>query len=151
MADGNDRDYSFAPTQSLDPRADYCARRSWRTGSWRSTGSPSTRILDAGAQVRLALEEGAGPKELASHGVGWVLVGGTGRNGRPSGFDSATPVFQGDYLTLYRVENPVIVPGASPVHRATMIVLHLVWLAVLVLACLLAGSRYVPTTRRRRD
>ncbi|HNP57101.1 MAG TPA: hypothetical protein PK331_00360 [Gordonia sp. (in: high G+C Gram-positive bacteria)] len=149
---GMTRDYSFAPTQSLDPARRLLRAPVLEDGELEVDGKPvdadpSTR----GAQVRLALEEGAGPKELASHGVGWVLVEEPERNGRPSGFDSATPVFRGDYLTLYRVENPVIVPGASPVHRATMIVLHLVWLAVLVLACLLAGSRYVPTTRRRRD
>jgi hypothetical protein len=149
---GMARDYSFAPTQSLDPARRLLRAPVLEDGELEVDGKPvdadpSTR----GVQVRLALEEGAGPKELASHGVGWVLVEEPERNGRPSGFDSAAPVFRGDYLTLYRVDNPVIVPGASQAHRAMMIVVHLVWLAVLVLVCLLAGSRYTASQARRHS
>ena len=136
---GMTRDYSFAPTQSLDPARRLLRAPVLEDGELEVDGKPvDADPLDAGAQVRLALEEGPGRRSwphTASDGSSWrnraqrsavgIRLGHTG--------------FRGDYLTLYRVENPVIVPGASPVHRATMIVLHLVWLAVLVLACLLAG------------
>ena len=142
---GMAREYSFAPTQSLDPARRLLRAPVLEDGELEIDGKPvDADPSSRAAQVRLALEEGAGPKDLASHGVGWVLVEEPDRNGRPSGFASATPVFRGDYLALYRVQNPVIVAGASSADRAIMIVVHVAWLAVLVLACLVAGSRTPP-------
>ncbi|QKT08757.1 hypothetical protein HUN08_17275 [Gordonia sp. X0973] len=145
------RDYSFAPTQSLDPARRLLRAPVLETGELvvdgqRVDAAPTTRA----AQVQRALEQGAGPADLAAEGVGWLLVEEPSRNRTPTGFVSATPVFAGDYLTLYRVPNPVIEAGASSARRAIVLVAHLVWLIALVGAVGLVVSRCVASRRAPR-
>ncbi|GAB11588.1 hypothetical protein GOARA_078_00370 [Gordonia araii NBRC 100433] len=141
---GITRDYSFTPTQSLDPARRLLRAPVLESGKLEIDGhavdlDPSSRA----SQVELALEEGAGPKDLASHGVGWVLVEEPDRNETPAGFAAQTPVFTGEHLRLYRVDNPVISPGASAAQRAIVSVAHLAWVVALAaaLASLVVGSR----------
>ncbi|MFT4201570.1 hypothetical protein [Gordonia sp. (in: high G+C Gram-positive bacteria)] len=146
---GMTRDYSFAPTQSLDPARRLLRAPVLETGELTVDGKrvdadPSSRA----ARVQRALQRGAGSAELAGMGVGWVLVEEPDRNGTPRGITSVAPVFTGDWLQLYRVENPVIVDGASAARRAIVLGAHLLWLAALV-AAVSAAARRLARSRRR--
>lgn len=79
-------------------------------------------------EVQRLLTSGAGVDELASHGVGWVVV-----EGSAAPLDLPVVHRDGD-ITLYRVGGDT--PRAE--HRGLMIAAHLVWLATLVAG--VAGS-----------
>ncbi|GED96051.1 hypothetical protein [Gordonia crocea] len=136
------RDYSFTSTPSLDPARRLLRAPVLESGALDIDGTtvdanPTRRA----AALERALTEGAGPSVLASHGVGWVLVEEPERTGTPSGLSTATPVFDGDYLRLYRIENPAVIPGASALSRAVVIGAHLVWLLGLFSALVLVAGR----------
>ncbi|MFT3901353.1 MAG: hypothetical protein QM728_14055 [Gordonia sp. (in: high G+C Gram-positive bacteria)] len=144
------RDYSFTTTPSLDPARRLLRAPVLETGQLDVDGktvdaAPASRA----ARVEDLLTRGGGPQELARHGVGWVLVEEPERNRTPAGLTD--PVFSGRYLTLYRVENPVIVPGASAAKRAVAVGAHLTWLAVLLvaLACAVAALDHRKATEAK--
>jgi len=92
-------------------------------------------------EVQRLLLAGAGRAELASHGVGWVVVESSG------GADPLAPLglpiaYRDDDLTLYWIcgDRP------SAEHRGTMIAAHLLWLVTLVVGAV--GT--IGSARRRR-
>ena len=135
------REYSFASTSSLDPARRLLRAPVLESGALvvdgKTVDADPTRVS---AQVELALAEGAGPTERASHGVGWLLVEEPERNGVPAGFGTDRPVFQGEYLALYRIPGPVIAAGASPVRRGAVVGAHVAWVLGLGIALALLGA-----------
>ncbi|WP_249358402.1 hypothetical protein [Nocardia cyriacigeorgica] len=105
-------------------------------------------VSGEGARARRAEQlmlEGGSPTELATLGVGWVLV--EHRTPGPMGESEMTlaqldPVLRTPDLSLYRV--PGTIAERSSAHRPLVIGAHMLW-AALLLAPLLA---FVPTLRR---
>ncbi|MUM19081.1 MULTISPECIES: hypothetical protein [unclassified Mycobacteroides] len=97
-----------------------------------------------GRRAEELLRAGAGPRELADEGVGWVVV----QAGTPGdqGLSSKTlaqlePTYRDGDITLYRVPGPWTPIGASPGRRAAAIAAHLVWAALLAAGAVAAGLR----------
>ncbi len=144
---GMAREYSFTRTASLDPARRMLRAPVLESGALQVDGATvDADPANPAAQVERALLAGAGPAQLRGHGVGWLLVEEPERNGVPAGFASAAPVFRGDYLVLYRVEDPSVAPGASAARRAVVLAAHLVW--VLALAAAVAATLLAVSGRR---
>lgn len=108
-------------------------------------------VAGEGARARAVeslLLHGGSARELADHGVGWVLLE-RGTPG-PLGESKTTlaqldPVFGDADLALYRVPGPIRQQAGSSMDRGIAIAAHAVWGALLVGGLLLAAS-----TRRKR-
>lgn len=97
------------------------------------------------AAVASALEAGGAPDDLATLGVGWVLVENDSPPARLAA--DARLVHDGDDLRLYRVDDPAH-HGAEATDRALAIAAHLLWAAMLVAG--VAGALVVSARERRR-
>jgi hypothetical protein len=128
---------------------------------------PRTTVIDdtlyvsgkaiAGEDVRAAQlrDAVADSGDLADLGIGWVLVE-HGTPGEPTErvTDGMTPVYQGEWLDLYRVPGSVTPPAShapptAPVVAADVIALATVTLGLLWL--LLPAGRLFPSRRRSRE
>lgn len=92
-------------------------------------------------ELERLIRSGAGATALATAGVGWVVVESSSASS-----DLELPVaFAGDGLVVYRVGGDR--PAAA--HRGAMIAVHLVWLAVLLVAALGMAADAFRAGRRR--
>jgi hypothetical protein len=121
----------------LDPLPRWVSADVLTTGDLNIGGQTVPGEGERARAVDRLVRSGAGADELASAGVGWVVVEGSGQP------RLTLPVaFTDDAITVYRVGGEH--PAAS--HRGVMIAAHLVWLAAL-----LAGAiGMIATAVRRR-
>ena len=127
----------------LDPAPRMLPRDVLQTGELPVRGGS---VAGEGARARAVerlLLDGAGPDELAAHGVGWVLVEHTspGPLGRSRAtLDRLTAVYADHELSLYQVPHPHDAGAKSAgAHRFIAIAAHLAW-ALLLLAGALAAA-----------
>ncbi len=120
-------------------------------------GEPVDTPPERRRQVIDDLARGGSPSSLAGLGVGWVVVEKTANSGDatvprhlvapPDAADRrAELVFDGDYLTVYRLFGPEDFPGPTPLAWAAAAITHGGWLLLLI-AGLIAQLRRV-TSRR---
>ena len=129
----------------LDPLPRWVSADVLTTGDLLIAGQTVPGEGERAREVQRLLLAGAGRAELASHGVGWVVVESSG------GADPLAPLglpvaYRDDDLTLYWIGGDR--PSAE--HRGTMIAAHLLWLVTLVVGGVgvLVGGL---TSRRRRS
>ena len=101
-----------------------------------AVGGEGTRA----GQVENLLLSGGGSAELAALGVGWVLV----ERDTPGQFDESSrrdleKVFADNYLELYRVPGDIAVHQASSIARTSVIIAHLAWVLMGIVALLSVG------------
>ncbi|NMM84515.1 hypothetical protein B2J88_09075 [Rhodococcus sp. SRB_17] len=101
-----------------------------------AVGGEGTRA----GQVEDLLLSGGGSAELAALGVGWVLV----ERDTPGQFDESSlrdleKVFADNDLALYRVPGDIAVHQASSISRAAVIIAHLAWVLMGIVALLSVG------------
>ncbi|MFT3660870.1 MAG: hypothetical protein QM809_05590 [Gordonia sp. (in: high G+C Gram-positive bacteria)] len=113
-------------------------------------GEPIDAPTDRDRRVSAVLERGGDPGALAVLGVGWVVVERTtGASAAPRALDAnprAERVHDGDDLVVYRIGDPVAVPGPGAGAWLATGTAHGLWL-VLLLAGLVAQLARV-TVRR---
>ncbi|OYD66564.1 hypothetical protein [Rhodococcus sp. OK302] len=101
-----------------------------------AVGGEGTRA----GQVEDLLLSGGGSAELAALGGGWVLV----ERDTPGQFDESSlrdleTVFADNDLALYRVPGDIAVHQASSISRAAVIIAHLAWVLMGIVALLSVG------------
>ncbi|MDI9918808.1 hypothetical protein [Rhodococcus sp. IEGM 1379] len=101
-----------------------------------TVGGEGTRA----GQVENLLLSGGGSAELAALGIGWVVV----ERDTPGQFDESSlhdleKVFADNYLELYRVPGDIAVHQASSIARASVIIAHLAWVLMGIVALLSIG------------
>ncbi|TSD95161.1 hypothetical protein FOV72_14745 [Gordonia rubripertincta] len=139
------RHYRFADGVSLDPAARMLRAPVIESGALTVDGEVVDPPSEHAAAVASALEAGGAPDDLATLGVGWVLVENDSPPARLAA--DARLVHHGDDLRLYRVDDPAH-HGAGATDRALAIAAHLLWAAMLVAG--VAGALVVSARERRR-
>lgn len=148
--EGTVRRYDFADTASLNPLPRMLAAPVIESGELIVDGVVVDPASDRSVEVSRALgAAGTGP--LGDLGIGWVIVEGAADP--PRALAGQTPVFDGEVLRIYRVDDPVIAPGASTTARVMSHVAHGIWLLVILAGAIsvLVGraGRRPPRIRRR--
>lgn len=130
------RQYPWGPSSIpvLDPFPRWIRADTVSSGDLRVDGHDVRGDGTRGRQVEELLRAGAAPRELAAHGVGWVVVqADTPGQQAVSSKTLAqldTAYRDGD-IALYRVPGPWNPIAAPPGRRAAVIAAHLVWIALL--------------------
>jgi hypothetical protein len=121
------------PAPVLDPLPRWLRADVLTTGDLTISGTIVLGEGDRAREVQRLLLAGGDPDQLRVAGVGWLVV----EEGAPGDMSTATetlerlPVaYRGRDLMLYRVGGDTA--GASAGRRATVIIAHLVWLAMLI-------------------
>ncbi|WP_255450318.1 hypothetical protein [Skermania sp. ID1734] len=115
----------------LDPAPRILPRDVLQTGALTVGGHTVAGENERAEQVETALLQGRPANDLAQRGVGWVLVERDSpgpRGDSQQTLSGLTTVYSDDHLALYRVPNPVALPGKP---RWLGFAAHAVWVAVL--------------------
>ncbi|MEO9326337.1 hypothetical protein [Gordonia aurantiaca] len=142
------RHYAFSEDVSLDPAARMLRAPVVESGELTVDGevidAPSTHA----AEVASVLESGGSPAELATLGVGWVLV--ENHSTPPLLADRARLVHDGDDLRLYRVAGATD-RSAGDFDRMVAIAAHLAWAALLMAGLVAGPAAAIGRVPRRRS
>ncbi|WP_371856016.1 hypothetical protein [Nocardia alba] len=138
----------------LDPAPRILPNDVLQTGELRVRGYAVTGEGNRARAVEQALLDGAPATDLASLGVGWILIERTTPG--PLG-DSAKTLttaevrYQDKDLALYRVSSPAVLDTASPTQRRISTAAHLLWVTLLLTG--LIGAALCPdrTGARRAE
>lgn len=144
------RRYAFADGPSLNPLPRMVRAPVTESGLLTVDGVVVDPASGRGAAVDKALTDGGSPSALADLGVGWVVVES---DSPPDDLaTSATVVFRGDDLTLYRIPGPVADLDASTAARATVLTAHVIWASTILLGLTITAISAVTSRRvaRRR-
>ncbi|MFC6011418.1 hypothetical protein [Nocardia lasii] len=135
--------YSGTPPV-LDPAPRILPNDVLQTGELRVRGYAVTGEGNRARTVEEALLRGAPATELATLGVGWILVerttpGPLGASDRT--LTTADLRYQDNDLALYRIPDPATLDSATPTQRRISAGAHLLW-ALLLTTALLTASRH---------
>ncbi|CPU57367.1 transmembrane protein [Mycobacteroides abscessus] len=128
--------YPWGPSSIpvLDPFPRWIRADTVSSGDLRVDGHDVRGDGTRGRQVEELLRAGAAPRELAAHGVGWVVVQANtpGQQEVPSKtLTQLDTVYRDGDIALYRVPGPWSPIAAPPGRRAAVIAGHLMWIALL--------------------
>ncbi|MFC8044892.1 hypothetical protein [Nocardia sp. NPDC057353] len=139
------------PAPVLDPAPRLLPADVLQTGELPVRGGTVAGEGRRAVRVERALLAGAPPAEIATAGVGWILV--EHRTPGPLGESARTlaqlgaPAYTDDDLTLYRVQGPVITDQPTANARRIAGATHLLWAALLIGAAATTAALH-PARRR---
>ncbi|MGH3724887.1 MAG: hypothetical protein ACRDUS_12300 [Mycobacterium sp.] len=130
------RHYPWGPSSIpvLDPFPRWIRADVVSSGDLRVDGQDVRGDGRRGRRVEELLRAGAGPRELAAQGIGWVVVqaGTPGEQGLSSKtLSQLEAVYRDGDIALYRVPGPWAPIEASSSRRMAVLAAHLVWVLLL--------------------
>jgi hypothetical protein len=144
------RQYPWGPSSipMLDPFPRWIRADTVTSGDLRVDGQDVRGDGGRGRRVEELLRAGAGPRELAAQGIGWVVV--QANTPGEQGLSSKTlaqleTAYRDRDIALYRVPGPWAPIAAPPGRRVAVIAAHLIWMALLT-----AGATAAVLRLRRR-
>jgi hypothetical protein len=138
---GTMRRFSWAgPAPVLDPLPRWVRADVLSTGDLAIAGVVVPGEGKHARAVQDLLLAGPDPAALAPAGVGWLVVeadsaGDMGAAART--LDAMAPAYRDDEFALYRIGGDTA--GVSPARRASTVIAHLAWLALLLVGAAGAG------------
>ncbi|MFD3703294.1 hypothetical protein ACFWUP_09125 [Nocardia sp. NPDC058658] len=141
--------YSGTPPV-LDPAPRILPNDVLQTGELRVRGYAVTGEGNRARTVEQALLQGAPATDLATLGVGWILIerttpGPLGTSEKT--LTTAELTYQDPDLSLYRIPNPAPLDTATPTQRRISTAAHLLWATLLLAALITAALRPSPECR----
>lgn len=135
------------PVPVLDPLPRWVRAEVLSTGDLAISGRVVPGEGHRARAIQQLLLSGVDASALAPAGVGWLVVeadtaGDLGAAART--LHTLTPVYRDEHLTLYRVGGAGA--AVSPARRHTVVIAHLVWLALLIGS---GGGALIAGVRRR--
>ncbi len=128
----------------LDPAPRILPNDVLQTGELRVRGYAVTGEGNRARTVEEALLRGAPATDLATLGVGWILIERTtpGPVGASENtLDTAELAYQDPDLALYRIPDPAALDTATPTQRGASTAAHLLWAALLLAGLTAAALR----------